>query len=86
MYKCQDCVYSTNRSSDLRRHEKVKHKPLSIDVVTGKIEYHSTVDVAACNRYKCRDCAYSTNRSFNLRKHEKAMHKPLSIDAVKKKN
>ena len=45
-YKCWDCAYSTNRSSNLRRHEKAEHKPLSIDVVTRKIEYHSTVDVA----------------------------------------
>ena len=61
MYKCRDCAYSTNCSYDLRRHEKAKHKPLSIDVVTGKIEYHSTVDFTAFNRYKCRDCTYSTN-------------------------
>ena len=53
------------------------HKPLSM--VTRKLEYHSTVDVAACNKYKCRGCAYSTNRSSNLRRHEKAMHKPLSM-------
>ena len=47
MYKCWDCAYSTNWSSDLRRHEEFVHKPLSIDVVTEKIEYHSTIDVAA---------------------------------------
>ena len=26
MYKCQDCSYSTNWSSNLRRHEKFKHQ------------------------------------------------------------
>ena len=26
MYKCQDCTYSTKRSTDLGRHEKAKHK------------------------------------------------------------
>ena len=25
-YKCQDCTYSTKRSTDLRRHENTKHK------------------------------------------------------------
>ena len=28
LYKCQDCNYSTKRSTDLRRHEKAIHKPL----------------------------------------------------------
>ena len=43
IYECQDCTYSTNWSSNLRRHEKFKHNPL----VTGTIEYHCTIDVAA---------------------------------------
>ena len=41
-YKCWECVYSTNWLSNLRRQENAMHKPL----VTGKKEYHSTVDVA----------------------------------------
>ena len=43
MYKCQDCPFSTNWISNLRRHEKGMHKTL----VTEKIEYHSKIDVAA---------------------------------------
>ena len=43
MYKCRDCPYSTIWSSNLRRHEKFEHNPL----VTGTIEYHCTIDVAA---------------------------------------
>ena len=43
MYKCQYCTYSSNRPFNLRRHEKDIHKPF----VTEKIEYHSTIDVAA---------------------------------------
>ena len=27
MYKCRDCTYSTNRPYNLRKHEKVMHKP-----------------------------------------------------------
>ena len=27
MYKCQDCTFTTNWSTDLRRHEKFVHKP-----------------------------------------------------------
>ena len=43
IYECQDCTYSTNWSSNLRKHEKAMHNPL----VTGTIEYHCTIDVAA---------------------------------------
>ena len=43
MYECRDCPYSTNYSSNLRKHEKAMHNPL----VTGSIEYHCTIDVAA---------------------------------------
>ena len=66
---CRICL-KTMRSDHLKRHMK-RHekKPYSIDVVKGKIEYHSTADDVARNKYKCRDCAHSTNRSFNLRKH-----------------
>ena len=30
-YKCRYCAYSSNRSFNLRKHEKSVHKPLSID-------------------------------------------------------
>ena len=43
MYKCDDCTYSTNWSSNLRKHEKAMHKQSELK----EIEYHSTVDVAA---------------------------------------
>ena len=46
MYECRDCTYSTHWPSNLRRHEKFVHKPL----VTEKIEYHSTIDVAALKK------------------------------------
>ena len=30
MYKCHDCTYSTNWSSDLRKHERAMHNPSEI--------------------------------------------------------
>ena len=53
MYKCSDCSYSTNWSSNLRRHEKFKHNPNDLrkhekakhnPLVT---EYHCTINVTA---------------------------------------
>ena len=69
---CGICL-RTMRGDNLKQHMK-RHEIKPYSMVT---EYHSTVDVVACNEYKCRDCAYSTDWSYNLRKHERAMHKPL---------
>ena len=65
MYKCQDCTFVTNWSSNLRKHEKFMHKPL--DVLESDIK----------PKYKCSDCTYYTNYPSNLRKHEKGMHKNM---------
>ena len=44
---CYVC-YKTMRGDNLKRHMKQhEKKPYSIDVVTEKIEYHSTVDDVA---------------------------------------
>ena len=47
LFTCRICL-KTMRGDNLKRHMKRhENKPYSIDVVTEKIEYHSTVDVVA---------------------------------------
>ena len=61
MYECRDCTYSIYWPSNLRRHEKFVHNPL----VTEKIEYNSTIDVAALkNEIVQCDNEYQTKIEF----------------------
>ena len=56
MYKCRDCAYSTNRSYDLRRHEKAKHKECELKEIyidsTLSSTIHDTYDVRLKDNFK----------------------------------
>ena len=47
MYKCQDCAYSTDWSSNLRKHERFKHKESELK----EIFIHSTLTPTNQNIY-----------------------------------
>ena len=59
-YECRDCPYSTNWSSNLRRHEKFKHNPNDLRKHEKAMhnpsltEYHTTIDIDALNREFCK--------------------------------
>ena len=61
MYKCQDCSYSSDWSSNLRKHEKFKHKD------SEPIEHKSNV-------YSLGRGYYQPTKRNNLTRHQNAMH------------
>ena len=59
MYKCLNCSYSSKRSTDLRRHEKAKHKQSEFN----EIYNYSTLSSTNLNMYN--NCSLSsTNRNI----------------------
>ena len=91
MYTCEDCTFSTNWPTSLRRHEKLKHNPCennqmckcpSCTFVTYWVRRHKKFMHNPSDfkeMYECRDCTYSTNWSSNLRRHEKFKHNPNDL-------
>ena len=94
MYKCHDYTFSTNWSSNLRKHVKFTHNP---NVILPMYECqecpYSTNWISNLRRhamfkhnpwetkqvYESQDCPYFMNWISNLRKHEKAMHNPNDL-------
>ena len=88
------CLNSMN-DDNLRRHEKVIHKPSVKKMYKCQDCSYSTKRSNDLRRhekaihkqsvkkmYKCQDCTYSTHWSSNLRKHEKGMHKPSVTEKI----
>ena len=59
-YNCQHCEYSTDKISNLTRHEQNKHNQDGENNM---------------KKYKCNKCDYSSNQNNDLTKHEENMHK-----------
>ena len=63
MYKCQDCSYSTKRSTDLRRHEKAKHKQSELK----EMYNNSTLSSTNLNIYKNSNLSSTNHNIYDVR-------------------
>ena len=70
MFYCKNCAYTSNWSSNLRRHEKAKHRN-EINQDFGFQNSHMRVKN---EMFSCKYCTYTSNWSSNIRRHEMAKH------------
>ena len=87
MFTCLDCVYSTNKILDLKRHiETFNHKTLRIlkcclceygNNQKGNQNRHVGYVHKCLQKYKCSQCEYATNESRDLGRHVQRTHEIL---------
>ncbi|XP_017014153.2 uncharacterized protein her [Drosophila takahashii] len=71
LYRCPVCVYSSDKSSNLKRHISIKH-PEAKD----RLPETSSPDRSAKIQCQVMGCRYETNRPYDLKRHLMVHNRP----------